>query len=98
MKVWRSSCAECLLKLRTFAVQRAYSRTRDHKHGMMMFREEKFKTFEMGEDDDASVDIDDQLYFPPEEKVIDISKNIRDAYTLRSPLAPWVNLTAEVYV
>ncbi|KAL1565052.1 large ribosomal RNA subunit accumulation protein YCED 1, chloroplastic-like [Salvia divinorum] len=44
----------------------------------IMFGEEKFKTFEAGEDGDASVDIDDQLYFPLEEKVNDISKNIRD--------------------
>ncbi|KAL1551396.1 large ribosomal RNA subunit accumulation protein YCED 1, chloroplastic-like [Salvia divinorum] len=44
----------------------------------MIFGEEKFKTFETGDDDDASVDIDDQLHFPPEERAIDISKNIRD--------------------
>ncbi|KAM0059527.1 putative large ribosomal RNA subunit accumulation protein YceD [Helianthus debilis subsp. tardiflorus] len=30
------------------------------------------------EDDEASVDLDDWLYFPPEEKVIDISKHVRD--------------------
>ncbi|KAL4562493.1 hypothetical protein LXL04_034699 [Taraxacum kok-saghyz] len=30
------------------------------------------------EDDIASVDLDDWLYFPPEEKVIDISKHVRD--------------------
>ncbi|KAG6429972.1 hypothetical protein SASPL_108031 [Salvia splendens] len=42
----------------------------------MIFGEDKFNTFETGDDDDASVDIDDQLHFPPEEKVIDISKNI----------------------
>lgn len=30
------------------------------------------------DDDDASIDWDDRLYFPPEEKEIDISKNIRD--------------------
>ncbi|XVF61065.1 hypothetical protein PTKIN_Ptkin08bG0099000 [Pterospermum kingtungense] len=33
---------------------------------------------EVEEDDDASVDWDDRLYFPPEQKEIDISKNIRD--------------------
>ncbi|KAJ0779573.1 putative large ribosomal RNA subunit accumulation protein YceD [Helianthus annuus] len=33
---------------------------------------------EQGDDDDDSVDLDDWLYFPPEEKSIDISKNIRD--------------------
>ncbi|KAJ9549213.1 hypothetical protein OSB04_021756 [Centaurea solstitialis] len=33
---------------------------------------------EREEDDDASIDLDDWLYFPPEEKVIDISKNVRD--------------------
>lgn len=30
------------------------------------------------EDDDNLIDVDDQLYFPPEEKEIDISKPIRD--------------------
>ncbi|KAL4038868.1 hypothetical protein IC575_002504 [Cucumis melo] len=30
------------------------------------------------EDDEESVDLDDQLYFPPVDKEIDISKNIRD--------------------
>ncbi|OIW17955.1 hypothetical protein TanjilG_17791 [Lupinus angustifolius] len=30
------------------------------------------------DDNDALIDLDDQLYFPPEEKEIDISKNIRD--------------------
>lgn len=35
-------------------------------------------TEEEEEDDLASVDLDDWLYFPPEEKVIDISKNVRD--------------------
>lgn len=47
----------------------------------MIFGEEKSKTFEMNEtdeDDDDLIDLDDQLYFPPEEKAIDISKNIRD--------------------
>ncbi|KAH6756639.1 BTB/POZ domain protein [Perilla frutescens var. hirtella] len=47
----------------------------------MIFGEEKSRTFEMNaaeEDDDACIDLDDQLYFPPEEKTIDISKNIRD--------------------
>lgn len=44
--------------------------------------EDKNKTFtgiyEGGEDDEASIDMEDQLYFPPEKKEIDISKNIRD--------------------
>lgn len=35
-------------------------------------------TEEQEEDDIASVDLDDWLYFPPEEKVIDISKHVRD--------------------
>lgn len=30
------------------------------------------------EDDEASIDLDDRLYFPPEEKEIDISKHMRD--------------------
>uniref|UniRef100_A0A2N9GDF1 DUF177 domain-containing protein n=1 Tax=Fagus sylvatica TaxID=28930 RepID=A0A2N9GDF1_FAGSY len=30
------------------------------------------------EDDEASIDLEDRLYFPPEQKEIDISKNIRD--------------------
>ncbi|GKV39257.1 hypothetical protein SLEP1_g47061 [Rubroshorea leprosula] len=33
---------------------------------------------EEGEDDDWLIDWDDRLYFPPEEKEIDISKHIRD--------------------
>lgn len=33
---------------------------------------------EQEEDDEASIDLDDWLYFPPEEKVIDISKHVRD--------------------
>lgn len=33
---------------------------------------------EEDEDDEASIDLDDRLYFPPEEKEIDISKHIRD--------------------
>ncbi|XP_060192989.1 large ribosomal RNA subunit accumulation protein YCED homolog 1, chloroplastic [Lycium barbarum] len=48
----------------------------------VMFGEDKFKSFgnveEEMKDDDAWIDLEDQLYFPPEEKVIDISKQIRD--------------------
>ncbi|WCJ20538.1 hypothetical protein M5689_002760 [Euphorbia peplus] len=45
----------------------------------MMFGEDKYGSGEEEEDeDDRSVDWDDRLYFPPEEKEIDISKNIRD--------------------
>lgn len=53
----------------------------------VIYGEDKFKSFvknssknkEKEEDEeDAAVDIDDRLYFPPEEKAIDISKNIRD--------------------
>ncbi|XP_022774770.1 large ribosomal RNA subunit accumulation protein YCED homolog 1, chloroplastic [Durio zibethinus] len=45
--------------------------------------EERYKSLygsnqEVEEDDDASIDCDDRLYFPPEEKEIDISKHIRD--------------------
>jgi hypothetical protein len=48
-----------------------------------MFGDGKVKIFsgiseEEEEDDEASIDLDDRLYFPPEEKAIDISKNIRD--------------------
>jgi hypothetical protein len=48
-----------------------------------MFGDGKVKTTsgiseEEEEDDEASIDLDDRLYFPPEEKEIDISKNIRD--------------------
>ncbi|GMI67172.1 hypothetical protein HRI_000386500 [Hibiscus trionum] len=39
---------------------------------------EGFKSFEEDDDDDESIDWDDRLYFPPEQKEIDISKNIRD--------------------
>ncbi|OMO57218.1 hypothetical protein CCACVL1_25900 [Corchorus capsularis] len=41
--------------------------------------EERFKSEDnMEEDDDASIDWEDRLYFPSEEKEIDISKHIRD--------------------
>lgn len=46
----------------------------------VIFGEDKIPTLgKSGDDDeDALIDLDDQLYFPPEEKQIDISKNIRD--------------------
>ncbi|XP_027347182.1 large ribosomal RNA subunit accumulation protein YCED homolog 1, chloroplastic [Abrus precatorius] len=48
----------------------------------VIFGEDKLTTSrnsgEDDDDDDALIDLDDQLYFPPEEKQIDISKNIRD--------------------
>ncbi|KAL2343275.1 hypothetical protein Fmac_004560 [Flemingia macrophylla] len=48
----------------------------------VIFGEDRLTTSGNGceddEDDDALIDLDDQLYFPPEEKQIDISKNIRD--------------------
>ncbi|KAG6474171.1 large ribosomal RNA subunit accumulation protein YCED homolog 1, chloroplastic-like [Zingiber officinale] len=44
------------------------------------FREDRHKgSFERGkEDNDEEIDLDDQLYFPAQEKEIDISKHIRD--------------------
>lgn len=47
----------------------------------VIFGDEKVKTFSESieeEGDDASIDLDDRLYFPPEDKEIDISKPIRD--------------------
>lgn len=48
----------------------------------IMFGEDKFKSFgnveEEMEDNDGWIPLEDQLYFPTEEKVIDISKQIRD--------------------
>lgn len=46
----------------------------------VIFGEDKHKAFgsEGENDDEASIDLDDRLYFPPKEKAIDISKNIRD--------------------
>lgn len=49
----------------------------------VMFGDGKVKIYsgiseEEEEDDEGSIDLDDRLYFPPEEKEIDISKNIRD--------------------
>lgn len=41
----------------------------------VIFGEDKFSG---EEDDEASIDMDDWLHFPPGEKEIDISKNIRD--------------------
>ncbi|KNA18209.1 hypothetical protein SOVF_072910 [Spinacia oleracea] len=47
-----------------------------------MFGEDKLKsstgTVNEEDDDDASIDLEDRLHFPPEEKEIDISKHIRD--------------------
>ncbi|KAI4332517.1 hypothetical protein L6164_017419 [Bauhinia variegata] len=46
----------------------------------VIFEEEKLKKSGNSDedDDDAMIDLDDRLHFPPEEKEIDISKNIRD--------------------
>ncbi|CAH1453950.1 unnamed protein product [Lactuca virosa] len=45
----------------------------------VIYGQSKVNGTEEEEDDDlASVDLDDWLYFPPEEKVIDMSKNVRD--------------------
>ncbi|KAL3527817.1 hypothetical protein ACH5RR_012473 [Cinchona calisaya] len=46
----------------------------------IIYGEEKFRRFgdDGREEDDDLVDFDDQLYFPPEDKEIDISKHIRD--------------------
>lgn len=47
----------------------------------VIFGEDKLTTSgNSGEDDDddALIDMDDQLYFPPQQRQIDISKNIRD--------------------
>lgn len=48
----------------------------------VLFGDEKVRTSgsseEEEEDDEASIDLDDRLYFPPEEKEVDISKHIRD--------------------
>lgn len=48
-----------------------------------IFAEDKFRTLISSEEpeddyDDSLIDLDDQLYFPLDRKVIDISKNIRD--------------------
>lgn len=46
----------------------------------VIYGEEKFRTVgdDGQEEDDNLADFDDQLYFPPEDKEIDISKHIRD--------------------
>lgn len=47
----------------------------------VIYGEDKFKSsgnIDEDDDDDAFIDLDDQLHFPPEEQEIDISKNIRD--------------------
>ncbi|XP_052194560.1 large ribosomal RNA subunit accumulation protein YCED homolog 1, chloroplastic [Diospyros lotus] len=47
----------------------------------MIYGEDKFRTsgsIDEEEDNEASIDLDDRLYFPPDEKAIDISKHIRD--------------------
>ncbi|GJR62188.1 large ribosomal RNA subunit accumulation protein YCED homolog 1, chloroplastic [Tanacetum coccineum] len=44
----------------------------------VIYGQSKANGTEEQEDDLADIDLDDWLYFPPEEKSIDISKNIRD--------------------
>ncbi|KAJ7959796.1 DUF177 domain-containing protein [Quillaja saponaria] len=48
----------------------------------LIFGEDRFKSTgnsdEDGDDDEASIDLDDRLHFPLEDKEIDISKHIRD--------------------
>lgn len=46
----------------------------------VLFGEDKLNGGSEGkeEDDEASIDLDDHLYFPSEQREIDISKNIRD--------------------
>ncbi|KAK4479725.1 hypothetical protein RD792_015257 [Penstemon davidsonii] len=48
----------------------------------VIFGEDKYKSSGINEEDnydeDSLIDLEDQLYFPVDEKVIDISKNIRD--------------------
>lgn len=48
--------------------------------GVFFQEDDKLKTSagSSEEDDEASIDPDDRLYFPPEETEVDISKNIRD--------------------
>lgn len=48
--------------------------------GVIFGEDDKLKTSTESseEDDEASIDLDDWLYFPPEETEIDISKHIRD--------------------
>lgn len=43
------------------------------------------------DDDDADIDMDDWLYFPPEEKEVDISKHIRDLVHLEITLNAMCN-------
>lgn len=59
----------------------------------MIYGDDKTKTYtgigeEDGEEDDdeASIDFEDRLYFPPKEKEIDISKHIRDLVHLEITL------------
>ncbi|KAL6559823.1 hypothetical protein OROGR_004940 [Orobanche gracilis] len=48
-------------------------------HMGVIFGQDRLKTLRMEADnEDALIELDDRLYFPSEEKVIDISKNIRD--------------------
>ena len=44
----------------------------------VIYGQSKANGTEEQEDDLSDIDLDDWLYFPPEEKSIDISKNIRD--------------------
>ncbi|KAJ8426106.1 hypothetical protein Cgig2_031773 [Carnegiea gigantea] len=51
-----------------------------------IYGDDKSRTFGVTDDEDeeeASIDLDDRLYFPPKEKEIDISKHIRDMVHLQ---------------
>ncbi|CAL5439210.1 unnamed protein product [Camellia sinensis] len=64
----------------------------------VIFREDKFTTSgssEEEEDDEASIDLDDRLYFPPEEKGIDISKHIRDMVHVEMTIDALCNTTCQ---
>ncbi|CAL5439216.1 unnamed protein product [Camellia sinensis] len=64
----------------------------------VIFGEDKFTTSgssEEEEDDEASIDLDDRLYFPPEEKGIDISKHIRDMVHVEMTIDALCNTTCQ---
>ena len=50
----------------------------EHKNMGSIFGEDELGTCGGSEDDEASIDWEDRLCFPPEEKTIDTSKYIRD--------------------
>eukprot|EP00262_Sarcandra_glabra_P011613 TRINITY_DN2824_c0_g6_i1.p1 TRINITY_DN2824_c0_g6~~TRINITY_DN2824_c0_g6_i1.p1 ORF type:complete len:315 (+),score=39.39 TRINITY_DN2824_c0_g6_i1:15-959(+) len=72
--------ADCIFSIFTLLLTEEPLEEPDVINMGVIYREDKFKSFNgsSDEEDDEDIDLDDQLYFPTEDKEIDISKPIRD--------------------